>query len=327
MDRNSILLSICIPTYNRLDHIKRQLDFFKQEGAYFNEEIQFIVSDNHSLDGTGEWLRDFAAIYKIQIITQSENVGGPANFVAIQEYAIGEYIWLPGDDDRLCKGILKKILDTLKKHSDIAHIFINYACVKGSKLINENVYKGESGYYKSGYLMFEQITKEGGLGLLMFQTANIYRREFVNHTNRIIEKHGETESFSRPLGYSLYCSMYPGYLIPEVMIEDEMASTSWDSLGVMVWCRDMIAMCDVVGTQIGMGEKVRALLISNLPRMCPEYEYIIRGRKFSKDNYAWKMYKKYFKKRLVLDAIIYPIYTGFRILRKILCRFIGKWGY
>ena len=61
MDRNNVLLSICIPTYNRLDHIRRQLDFFKQEGAFSNEEIQFIVSDNHSTDGTGEWLKEYAS--------------------------------------------------------------------------------------------------------------------------------------------------------------------------------------------------------------------------------------------------------------------------
>ena len=48
------LLSICIPTYNRLEQIKRQVEFFIFEGV-LEKDIELIVSNNCSTDGTTEY--------------------------------------------------------------------------------------------------------------------------------------------------------------------------------------------------------------------------------------------------------------------------------
>lgn len=313
----SVLLSICIPTYNRVCQLKNQLLFFENEGVFEDKRIQFIVSDNHSNDGTDEYLKQFALKHTISVYRQKKNIGGVSNIVVVQKHAKGKYIWIPGDDDILSPGLVNKIFQIIEKYKDIGHIFINHSMVKKEKIEKELYYCGRGGFFNDGFSLFKNVAEKGGLGGMMFQTANIYRRELVVEANAIIKRQGEYGNYAKTLGYSLFCSSLPGYIIQEPLVKDELQSISWKNVGVLVWCRDMIAICDIIGEAMGMGDEVRKIITNNLPRMCPEYEYFFRGHKFKKNNYALEMYRRHYKQKLIIDALIYPFYTLWRILRKI----------
>lgn len=109
-------LSICIPTYNRSSYLKRFLEKVYAEIAKFSlqDQVQVIVSDNSSADDTPEIVQSF--VKKGLIYSRNEkNIGPDANFLKLFEMAIGEYIWLPGDDDLFEDDFLPYILQAANK--------------------------------------------------------------------------------------------------------------------------------------------------------------------------------------------------------------------
>jgi len=110
-----MLLTIAIPTYNRLEYLKELLPrLLKQCEPY--PEIEVLISDNCTTDGTLQYIRDISARNpQVRYRRNSANVGGDENFVLCVESARGEYVWLFGDDELLCDGAIETVITILKK--------------------------------------------------------------------------------------------------------------------------------------------------------------------------------------------------------------------
>ena len=103
-------LTIAIPTYNRLGYLKELLpELIRQCKPY--PEIEILVSNNQSTDGTADYL---ATLTGIKVRTNPENVGAAENFVRCVEEATGDYVWLFGDDDLIEKDGIDNVMDTLR---------------------------------------------------------------------------------------------------------------------------------------------------------------------------------------------------------------------
>ena len=109
-------LSICIPSYNRAAYLKSFLEklFLEIEHNSFQNTVEVIVSDNCSPDDTPAICSEFIGRGLIYTRNQ-ENIGPDANFLKLFSLAQGEYIWLPGDDDTFCDGLITYILSTAEK--------------------------------------------------------------------------------------------------------------------------------------------------------------------------------------------------------------------
>ena len=57
------LLSICIPTYNRAEILRRTLAKITSDKD-FDEDIEIVISDNASTDNTQKVCQEFCASYK-----------------------------------------------------------------------------------------------------------------------------------------------------------------------------------------------------------------------------------------------------------------------
>ena len=108
------LLSICIPTYNRLQYLKELLPEVLTQAEC--GDIEVLVSDNASTDGTVDYLRSIIHV-RLRWWKNVENVGGDRNFLKCVEEARGTYIWLFGDDDILPSDSVKKVVDFLSVNS------------------------------------------------------------------------------------------------------------------------------------------------------------------------------------------------------------------
>lgn len=96
------ILTIAIPTFNRLDTLKLLLDsIFEQmnNNADLKEKIEIFVSDNNSDDGTANILKEFARLENINYNINKTNLGSSINVVKCFEYANTPYVWIIGDDD------------------------------------------------------------------------------------------------------------------------------------------------------------------------------------------------------------------------------------
>jgi glycosyltransferase involved in cell wall biosynthesis len=97
LDQRAPLVSIGMPTFNGATYIARAIDSLLAQD-YPN--IELIVSDNGSTDGTEAIGRDYAKRFeKIRYIRQATNLGACPNFNFVLGEATGEYFMWAADHD------------------------------------------------------------------------------------------------------------------------------------------------------------------------------------------------------------------------------------
>lgn len=147
---SNIILSICIPTYNNIESLRKCLEFVFLARREFDETVEVIVSDNCSEDGT------FAYLQKIEeknyrCYRNESNLGFNKNLLLlVEKYATGEYVWTIGDDDFISNEsivfFLKNYIDkdlVLLKHKLVEENDVNYEVMKkrSKKVITGNYYE------------------------------------------------------------------------------------------------------------------------------------------------------------------------------------------
>ena len=113
---NKPLLSIAIPTYNRVRFLQELLDSLLPQ-IYPEMPIELIISDNCSTDETEAIVRDLMQKgHRINYVRNGVNIGPDANFLRCFEAASGRYAWILGDDDILVEGTISKLLHLLSSN-------------------------------------------------------------------------------------------------------------------------------------------------------------------------------------------------------------------
>lgn len=107
------MLTIAIPTYNRVERLKETLKRVIDEVE--GKEVEILVSDNASTDGTEEFMNLIVKKYlNIKYFRRKENGGFDANFLNCFDKAKGKYMILLGDDDVLLPGAVDSILKCIE---------------------------------------------------------------------------------------------------------------------------------------------------------------------------------------------------------------------
>jgi glycosyltransferase involved in cell wall biosynthesis len=94
------MLSICIPTKDRLEHLRALLGSLVGAAACCPFDFEVVVLDNASDD----WLDEeevsfYAQKIRFKFIRHACNIGFPGNYLAALHEASQEWIWILGDDD------------------------------------------------------------------------------------------------------------------------------------------------------------------------------------------------------------------------------------
>ncbi len=109
-----MLLSICIPTFNRCEYLQCLLDSVIEQ---YNNDFEICVSDNASGDGTGEYVKKLQKSYNfISYSRNDKNLGFDGNLLKVVGMAKGKYVWIIGDDDMVADGAVAKIYEELHTH-------------------------------------------------------------------------------------------------------------------------------------------------------------------------------------------------------------------
>jgi glycosyltransferase involved in cell wall biosynthesis len=101
------MLSVCIPTYNRLPFLEWTLARTKRDFP----DAEIVISDNHSTDGTA-----LAPLGNVRYIRQPDNIGPFANLRAALLGATQKYAVYLGDDDYLLPDEVQKGVAWLEAH-------------------------------------------------------------------------------------------------------------------------------------------------------------------------------------------------------------------
>lgn len=117
MDSTNIVLSICIPTYNRGDMLRQTLESITSQAAFADgSDIEVIVSDNASADNTAEVVAGFVAAFpgKIRYHRHPETILPDLNFEAALKMGNGQFLKLHNDNLTVRDGGLAEIVKVVR---------------------------------------------------------------------------------------------------------------------------------------------------------------------------------------------------------------------
>lgn len=115
MDELKPLVSICIPVYNGIEHIRAAVASASRQ-TYGNIEI--LVQDNASTDGTWEALSELVVNDpRLSIQRNSANIGMAPNWNKVLARANGAFLALLNCDDRYAPDFIESCLSALRNNS------------------------------------------------------------------------------------------------------------------------------------------------------------------------------------------------------------------
>lgn len=140
------LVTIAIPTYNRLDYLKEAV---ASASAQTYRHLEILVGDDGPTSTIPFWIRE-AQVREPRLRYQKneKNMGLAGNWNCVARAARGEFIIIIGDDDRLRPTFVEKLVPLLTPEIDVA--FSNHDLIDpaGRVLAEEskahNIYYGRS---------------------------------------------------------------------------------------------------------------------------------------------------------------------------------------
>lgn len=110
------LVTIGLPIYNEERFLERALTSLRSQDY---ENIQILISDNASTDGTGE-IASQAALddERISYSRTDENIGSAANFRRVAEMADGKYFMWAGGHDEWSENLISDSVGVLEANED-----------------------------------------------------------------------------------------------------------------------------------------------------------------------------------------------------------------
>lgn len=112
------LVSVLIATYNQKEVVAETVESVIRQ-TYQSTEI--IISDDCSVDGTGDVLRSICLKYpKIKLYLQSKNLGVTGNYNFLASLASGDYVSIFSGDDVMLPNKLEMQVEVLEKNPEIS---------------------------------------------------------------------------------------------------------------------------------------------------------------------------------------------------------------
>ncbi|TDN55099.1 glycosyltransferase involved in cell wall biosynthesis [Buttiauxella sp. JUb87] len=120
------LLSICIPTYNRVSYLERLLSSLLSQIDSLDGKFEIIISDNASTDNTEKYCAQVVSENScVSYVRNVQNEGWERNYSNLYIKARGRFVWLIGDDDYLMPDALPNIMNMLDGNINADVVYID----------------------------------------------------------------------------------------------------------------------------------------------------------------------------------------------------------
>ena len=184
------VLTICIPIYNRIEYLERQLGRFLEDKYLFRNKIRLVISDNCSLQDLQSCCQRYIDQgLELFYHRNDRNIGASGNFEWCLSNANGKYVWLLGSDDIPQKGIIRRLIYYLE-NGDYGLIHLSQKSIGNDFIVLSSS---------------ERMVIESSFWLT-FMSANIFRTESLKQID--ISRYRETRLIQVP-AYLNACCLYP----------------------------------------------------------------------------------------------------------------------
>lgn len=169
MNTNICLVSILIPTFNRVELIEETINSALNQ-TYNNIEI--IINDNYSTDGTWELLEHLSLKDKrIKIYQNEKNVGPVLNWIKCLNKAEGRFSKILYSDDLIDSDYIYKAVKAFEDND--AFILSKFEIFNETKVVKKSDYKGLSTIISEDYI-YEMVINTS-LGFPVSPSAGFFR--------------------------------------------------------------------------------------------------------------------------------------------------------
>lgn len=134
------IISIVLPTYNRVSYLEETLVHFKEQLERNIDSVEMIVCNNVSTDNTESMLRDYNNSSSFfRYLNYEEHVAIGLSIKRAISNATGKYVLLWGDDDLPSPHMIDTLLYYINKYPDAGLIHFNrlYGYSSDSKSISD----------------------------------------------------------------------------------------------------------------------------------------------------------------------------------------------
>lgn len=182
-----IILSLCIPTYNRASYLDICLNSIVKDVGN-NAQIEIVISDNVSNDNTPDIVRKYIEQYSnIRYIRNEVNIGGDANFIQVLTSGKGQFLKLLNDYVEFKEGAVTKILEIVKRHLHNKEVIF---FANGLSHLKNKEFHYSRNFKEFLYIVSDRCTWIGAFGvwkddldLVMrsykFKTSNFFHTEIL----------------------------------------------------------------------------------------------------------------------------------------------------
>ena len=117
-----MLISICIPTYNRPNALLNSLNSLSLQTK---KNFEVCISDNCSKVNLQKLIKPFKKKIKIKYNRNKKNLGFALNLLKVSRMAKGEFIWFLGDDDMIIKNGIEILQKKINKNYECDFFWVN----------------------------------------------------------------------------------------------------------------------------------------------------------------------------------------------------------
>ncbi len=199
---NAVLLSICIPTYNRCRILEKTIHTYTKDPS-FDDRVEIVISDNYSTDNTMQVLSGFARKYRnIKYNRLPENIGADYNMSAALNMGQGKYLKLMNDTVTLNPGALEFMLKIIgSEESDMKPIFFyqNISFLNSNKPLRS--------------VTLNKFVRSTSFWSTWISNFGVWRAEYerIENKNRCVElQFTQTDWTFRIIKRSADCTLYFG---------------------------------------------------------------------------------------------------------------------
>jgi glycosyltransferase involved in cell wall biosynthesis len=182
-------VTIGIPVYNGMPRIEHAIESARSQ-TYQN--LQIVISDNGSSDGTDAVCREFAASdNRITFLSNAHNLGATRNFNRVYEAGSGTYFKWMGHDDVLDPSAVEKAVATLEADPSISVVhWLERIINDEGKVLRE--YGPSQGFQIDGHSpsqRFRQMLHWRRLGFAGDPIYGVTRRDALAQTGLLSSMH------------------------------------------------------------------------------------------------------------------------------------------
>lgn len=122
MSSSEILLSICVPTYNRQFLLERNVNFHLEWFRKLGISFELVLVDDCSTDSTADYIKTLADIPEVSAYRRVRNSGFVSNYAFAMRRARGRYAVFLGDDDLLIPTKVKEYVEIMEAEPSIGMV-------------------------------------------------------------------------------------------------------------------------------------------------------------------------------------------------------------